>query len=357
MASQDVSNVVEGEENVPISKIFNRGMELYSSASNSEEPTNSKTFQKTVADAISCFESVTHMVSSLGLFSINESVDEVSSEDLQYLQLPALLGCLTQKRITDDRSELLRISEAYYRDYLTWCKCYGLIDNIEEDYEKADDDDDDDHQQEVSTTAGLPRSLITKSMTRDAKIRHYKEQKDLDKELSALQSRIDLSEEIQRHYYKKLLRKRILQSQEELENIKRENNILKHMSQCNKDRASELKDTPMSNQPLKPVLIVKDKMQKQVYGLGYPSLPVMSIEEFYEQKLKEFGKNPEQPDSLSLMERALAGVNRESLKEQDAIDKENAEERDDVEALNYTRDFDDWKDVNRRGCGNRKNMG
>ena len=28
-------------------------------------------------------------------------------------------------------------------------------------------------------------------------------------------------------------------------------------------------------------------MQSKVYGAGYPSLPLMSVEEFYEQKYKE----------------------------------------------------------------------
>jgi len=32
---------------------------------------------------------------------------------------------------------------------------------------------------------------------------------------------------------------------------------------------------------------LQDKLQKEVYGLGYPSLPVLSVDEFYDQRLKE----------------------------------------------------------------------
>jgi immunoglobulin-binding protein 1 len=28
-------------------------------------------------------------------------------------------------------------------------------------------------------------------------------------------------------------------------------------------------------------------LQKEVYGLGYPSLPVLSVDEFYEQRVRE----------------------------------------------------------------------
>ena len=38
---------------------------------------------------------------------------------------------------------------------------------------------------------------------------------------------------------------------------------------------------------LQPIIITKDKMQKEVYGLGYPSLPILSVDEFYEKRIEE----------------------------------------------------------------------
>ena len=35
--------------------------------------------------------------------------------------------------------------------------------------------------------------------------------------------------------------------------------------------------------PLKPIVITRDKLQKEVFGMGYKNLPILSIEEFYEQ--------------------------------------------------------------------------
>lgn len=39
--------------------------------------------------------------------------------------------------------------------------------------------------------------------------------------------------------------------------------------------------------PLKPVIITRDAIQKAVYGAGYPSLPTMTVEEFYDKRVKE----------------------------------------------------------------------
>jgi hypothetical protein len=38
---------------------------------------------------------------------------------------------------------------------------------------------------------------------------------------------------------------------------------------------------------LKPVIITRDSMQKQVYGLGYPSLPTFTVDEWYTQMTDE----------------------------------------------------------------------
>ena len=41
------------------------------------------------------------------------------------------------------------------------------------------------------------------------------------------------------------------------------------------------------SRPLKPIVITRDKLQKEVFGMGYKNLPVMSVEEFYEQRVRD----------------------------------------------------------------------
>ena len=40
-------------------------------------------------------------------------------------------------------------------------------------------------------------------------------------------------------------------------------------------------------QAFRPFILTKDAIQKQVFGLGYPGVPTMSIEEFYQQKVSD----------------------------------------------------------------------
>jgi hypothetical protein len=67
-------------------------------------------------------------------------------------------------------------------------------------------------------------------------------------------------------------------------------------------------------------------MQKHVFGLGYPSLPVMSIEEFYQQRARNRWYHNTVPESNSLMARALKDGEELLTKEEDeamqAIEKQ-----------------------------------
>jgi len=63
-----------------------------------------------------------------GLFSSNESVEEVPANAIKYFLLPALLGTLSLKLCVTDRLELITTAEVYFRDFLQRVKDYGIID-------------------------------------------------------------------------------------------------------------------------------------------------------------------------------------------------------------------------------------
>ena len=58
-------------------------------------------------------------------------------------------------------------------------------------------------------------------------------------------------------------------------------------------------------------------MQKHVFGLGYPSLPVMSIEEFYDERARNGWYDKPAPETNSLMARALKDGEELLTKEED----------------------------------------
>lgn len=65
--------------------------------------------------AISNFEKATNLVSISGMFSRNESLEELPTETLQYLLLPALLGTLSLKLCNQPRKDIVNVAEIYFR--------------------------------------------------------------------------------------------------------------------------------------------------------------------------------------------------------------------------------------------------
>lgn len=88
-----------------------------------------------------------------------------------------------------------------------------------------------------------------------------------------------------------------------------------------------------------------------MFGAGYPSLPTMTVDDWYEQHRLR-GAMPDQgiPRRVDVEEDTDA-------KEREEQDKEKNAENDDEESLLRARNWDEWRDTHRRGYGNRHNMG
>lgn len=91
--------------------------------------------------------------------------------------------------------------------------------------------------------------------------------------------------------------------------------------------------------------------QAQVFGAGYPSLPTMTVDDWYEQHRKH-GALPDQG-----LPRKIDGEEDTDANERAEEEKEKQQENDNEESLQKARDWDDWKDTHPRGYGNRHNMG
>lgn len=87
------------------------------------------------------FEQVTRLVSLADMFSRNEGIEEVATNNIQYLLLPALLGSLTLRLTTGERKDIVEVAEIYFKDFLKRCNDYGLSDyQFREKEEKPNDD-------------------------------------------------------------------------------------------------------------------------------------------------------------------------------------------------------------------------
>ncbi|CAH1988309.1 unnamed protein product [Acanthoscelides obtectus] len=331
--------------------IFKVGLDNYNSIITSDQPTNSPEIQMQVKRTMKTLEKATRLVSLAGIFSKNEGIEEVATNDLQYFLLPALLGSLSLKLTSGERKDIVDVAEIYFKDFLTRCNEYGLC-----NYQPKDKKQEDDKEQTEF------EKLETAVNTRANKIQRFKEQKALKSQLETLQKNLDnehVDEEIKRNYFLTMIKLFIHESLDELSSIEMEKPILEHMANLNKEEKQPPKRQPPP--PLKPIIITRDEVQKAVFGAGYPSLPTMTVQEFYDKRVADgvFPDPNKKPSTnqaqMSLQEAALAGVDMKQQDEQDAAEKEKKEEEDDDENIARMRAKDEFKDDHRRGWGNRMN--
>ena len=252
-----------------------------------------------------------------------------------------------------ERKEVVETVQIYYIDFLQRCQDYGFnIETIPKLVKfKADIEDEG-----VETVPRMP-NMNKMNAERAAKMARYKQSKLLEadiKELKEVISGATRDEDVLREYYLKLIQKFVNTSLDELSSLEMEVGVLRHMEKVRAGKVEEEPETPQRK--LQPIIITADKLQKEVYGLGYPSLPVLSVDEFYEKRIAEGWWKP--PSSGGALQDRAANPDLEAVQvEQEEREKDEAEERDDEEARAKAIGWDEYKDDHRRGEGNRHNMG
>ncbi len=342
-----------------LSQLFDRGFALYNRLEESEEDSSSKAFQDRVRKAILIMEDATRLVSALDLFSSNEEVSEVPTEHLKYFLLPALLGSLHGKLRDEgaERAEVIRVQEAYFRDFLRRCNDYEICEV------KVPEDDDVEESEEKASRPGPP-DLAKMNAEREAKLKRYKEKKELEERLKQLKDMMDagrIDDDEAKEYHIGTIRRFVGICLDELSSFATEKPILKHMKAVRAGKVAPGPKKAPPPRPMKPIIITRDAAQKEVFGLGYKNVPVMSIEEFYDQRVRE-GWFPAPNTGVaggggSLQDRAGATEEEARMKEEEEREEERKEEQDDEEERRKKMGMDEYRDTHRRGWGNRHNMG
>lgn len=116
-----------GAEPHKLSDLLDRGWKIYDEVDCTNEPLGSHDIQIRVKLGISMLAEASGMIAQLDLFSRNEELEEISTVDLKYLLLPALLGALTMKQTNrGKRLEIVQTAQAYFMDFLRRCKDYNI---------------------------------------------------------------------------------------------------------------------------------------------------------------------------------------------------------------------------------------
>lgn len=302
------------------------------------------------------FEDATKLVSMSGMFSTNESHEEISTSNLKYLLLPFFLAQTTLKLCNvRDRKNVVDVAKVYYEDYLNRSEEYGLCERSTTAVSKATDIVVRDEMQRISQMA----------QQRNQKLQKYQQKKELRdqiKQLRVAMERDHTDEEIRRNFYLKLIKSCVWESQDELSTLEQECEILDHIAKLketdpeyNKKESSKRVPQP---QPLKPIIITKDEIQKAVYGAGYPSLPTYTVQEFYDQRVAAGIFPHADANAAKSSVTGRVEVDQEAEQAKEEIENEMKEEQienDDPEYLERARNMDEFKDDHRRGYGNRYN--
>ncbi|BFF93778.1 immunoglobulin-binding protein 1 [Drosophila madeirensis] len=377
MADANNAEAAAGGEDKKLSDIFLSGWNLYDELDVSDLPFNGSEFQNKVKTALGLFEDATVIVNQVGMFSPNELIDEVSTDSLPFMLLPYFLGKLTTKINNPNSTEIMDLGEIYFKDHLQRCQEYELCEAPKGTVQQAN-----------KLEKSEQRELMEAAFNRNDKIAQYRKMKEIDEYMARMRTAVKnktADDEIRREFFLKYLDKSIIDSKQELESLGMMKELAKmRIARLAGGESSPNDDTPAPSgkpsgsrgpsshghshghshhhhqapkpKPLQPFIITRNATQKAVFGLGYPSLPVMSVDEFYQQRVDE-GIFPDAEKSAKMNQAQAIAAARDPNEQEDeekAVEDQLIEE-DDPENLARMRRMDEYKDVVRRGDGNRHN--
>lgn len=313
--------------------VFNDLWKKHHEIDTSSAPTNSTDFQSAVDNNIQVALRLVENVRELSMFSDNETVDEISTQDIRFLLVHAIAASLHSKKQCDisSRAELIETITSHYLSFVKQCSEYEIGNSLQMQKRIS--------SQNSTSHFGGKKDLASMNADREAKIALYRKAKLQAQQVQEMESKLH-DEEIARKYWLLQIEKWIATAVDEVQSMKMELEMLNRFK--NVPREEIEKSRQPKNPPKKPFILTKDKLQAAVFGAGYPSLPTMTLDEFYEKEVAA-GRMPDQAS--------------QPASNATPLDNGSDSDANEDEKLKKQRDFDDWKDTHRRGAGNRKNMG
>ncbi|KAI1707393.1 TAP42-like family domain-containing protein [Ditylenchus destructor] len=307
-----------------------------------------------------CIEKLQNMaklINRMALFSPNEQVEEFPTSSLPYLLIPAYLAYAIQELNVEleKRATYLNAAKIHYRQFLENMLTYAVI-----SFKLPWLDSGESEEQGTSTVASTHR-IEQAVQDRQKKINQHNQFKVLEEAVEKLKiaQRRNDDESTQRGIYFALLRLWALRAMSELDKIEEEIKIMEYMQSMRSQGgapAPTQTSAKNSTDSLKTFTIVKTEEQKKVFGLGYPSIPTVTVDEWFDEMSKRegFAAQPQRPKNYTVTgeEETLS-----DSEEQDQDQPFTAREAKEEEERQKQMTKDDWKDTHRRGWGNTYNKG
>ncbi|VDO35244.1 unnamed protein product [Haemonchus placei] len=289
--------------------------------------------QTRVSETVCILENLTRAVSSLGLFSDNEEVEDLPTSSIPFLLIPCYLGVAHHNTTTDPlhRADQLQLAKVYYLDFLKRLRSYGFEFDSKDFLINGENEESTD-----VSRAGIKK--FTGEEQRERKIARFRKQRELKNTMDELKRLNELP----------LV---------EMMKARMKGNVQPAPAE------KSLQKDDKKPAPLRPFIITRSEQQKAVFGLGYPSIPTMTVDEWYNQRFggaSSAQQQQHQPDNkyvlLLVCSITIIGILQlidSKASHSGEIDTEEAEERERARLMRW----DEYKDDHRRGWGNTHNKG
>ncbi|KAM3438997.1 hypothetical protein NHJ13734_003932 [Beauveria thailandica] len=324
-------------------------------------------FATALAATLALYARCRALVAAASLFSPNETADDVATPALPYLLLDLRLADLVQRTPYESppqRTRVVRRARAAYESFLALVDSYGLVTGR--------------HAKLLGRYTEEPRTFAVAAAgggdmaaRRDAKIAAYNAERELKQKLETLRNDARYNaedgggdEDVVRQAHLAAVEFGVHAALQGLESLNREMEMLAMAPEQpppttqdngaanDTDSRHRRRDTPLrrtgagagpllsaQGKPLQPFTLVGSRadLKRGVFRAGH-NLPTMSVDEYLEEERRRGnilsgGTDPEKP-----------AVDEDDM---DAVDRETYK----------AREWDDFKDENRRGAGNTMNMG
>ncbi|KAK4489725.1 hypothetical protein RD792_000360 [Penstemon davidsonii] len=392
-------------EEMSLPVVFEQARKIHQAASDSSVD------QDAVSKGCEFLRKCEDMIGKLGLFSANETKEDISTSNLKYILVPYYLGELTEKIAQEDRIQILKASQAKLKEFISFCEAMEFL--SKEELESIQATANTLADQRAKKIARFKRQKAAESKLLEIKER--RERRGRSTRAAALSSPVEAGEEDleeddgeeEREAWLTTISLALCKAFDLLEMLKKEEEMLvaikERLSQEGDDEFSqsilderakkaeawhrsaasrarytkpaapitcatfaqdviegradvsqfhEHKHQPMIFGPTSLVsqnpTSERERIAAQVFQPHY-RLPTMSIEE---AGLKEMEiMNKWQENTAKFIEESNSSWHNDNKKLRPG---EDDEDEDDDAAQDKARAWDDWKDDNPRGAGNKK---
>ncbi|KAL4968790.1 IGBP1/TAP42 family protein [Aspergillus stella-maris] len=326
---------------------------------------NSDAYRSDVNATIAKFEECQRLAAALSMFSSNELLEDISTNDLPYLTLDYHIAELLQRSYTTDREATLQRALGLYEKYLARLDDYELLNKSNKKL----------YERYVSNPSSFSLTQTNDAATRrDVKITRFREEKELKAKLEYYtenQQKLQSDDDDIRDLYLAEINLYTHQTFQSLDLLAQELTMLSTIRKMpsrpepsgeldnrgrnkdNKENYSERLDPPMSQllkggkfgpilskdgKPVQPFTIIDRRTQLRdgVFRSGH-NLPTMTIEEYLEEEHRRGN--------------VLKGGEPEPVE----VDEDDLEKAD--EETMKARAWDEFTEANPKGSGNTLNRG